>query len=89
MLYVFFKQEKPEMDDFERKKKLVLNEKFKYFKKIFLKVFNGYTCKNVTKYFVYSFTSEHFFYSEKKLAPPPSADASAKNASFFKVLPYA
>ena len=30
-MYVFLKQEKPEMDDFEREKTLVLKEKFQYF----------------------------------------------------------
>ena len=50
---MFLKQEKPEMDEFER------NLKKKYFKQIFWKVFNGYPCKNVTNIFAYSFVSKH------------------------------
>ena len=62
---MFLKQEKPEVDDFEEEKKtLFLKEKFQYFnilRKYFEKVqvFNGYPCKNVTKYLAYSFVSEH------------------------------
>ena len=47
---MFFKQEKTGMHDFERKKTLVLKEKyykkFHYFIKIF---FTGYTLKKFTK----------------------------------------
>ena len=49
---MFLKHEKPEMADFERKKKLVIKEKYFYFnilRKHFEKVFNGYPCKNFTK----------------------------------------
>ena len=89
------------MDDFEEKK-MVLNEKyfkFKYFKKIILKnnkVFNGYPCKIVTKYFCIFFCFKHpehlFFILRKHFlvagggSPPPLAELSAKN-TFFYVLP--
>ena len=42
---MFLKQEKPEMDDFEEEKTLVLKEK----------VFTRYPCKNVKNIFAYSF----------------------------------
>ena len=54
---MFLKQETPEMDDFE-KKSLVLKEKFKYFKKIFLKMSKFFTdtlAKSSQNIFAYSF----------------------------------
>ena len=70
---MFLKQEKPEMDNFERKKNLVLKEKY-------LENVN----KNVTKYFRLFFcfrTFEAFFlFLEKKLvwqvATPPECKFS-------------
>ena len=46
---MFLIKEKPEMDDFEEEKHLVGKEIFKYFHE--KNFFNGYPCKNVTKYF--------------------------------------
>ena len=58
-IYMFLKQEKSEMDDFE-KKTLVLKEKFQYFKKIFLKMSKFVTlAKSLQNVFSYSFVSEH------------------------------
>ena len=69
------KREKPEIDDFEEEEKFgskekLLNFQSQYFKKIFLTVFNGYPCKNFTKYFcilLVSEPSEPFFILRKKL----------------------
>ena len=66
------------MDDFERKKFGSIGKNSKH-----VQVFNGFPCKNVTKYFAYSFVSEQVFsssYFKKKLffsgwgstPPPPS-----------------
>ena len=46
-IYMFLKQEKPEMYDSEEKKSLVLKENI--LKNV--PVFDGYPCKNVTEYF--------------------------------------
>ena len=55
---MFLNQEKPEMDDFERKKTLVLKgKKNQYFMIIFC---NGYPCKKVTKYFCIFFCFRAF-----------------------------
>ena len=64
---MFLKQEKPKMDDFERKKTLVLKKN--YFKQISIfwenivqnVQFFKYPCKNDTKY-AYSFVSENSKY---------------------------
>ena len=81
---------------FERRKTLVLKEKFKYFKKILRKMFLKDTLAKISQdIFPYSFVSEHsrhfFFFLIKSgggRPPPPSlADASTKNY-FFYVLPY-
>ena len=56
-IYVF-KQEKPEMDDFKRKKNF--GPKGKMLKKnfdILILSFNGYPCKNI---FAYSFIAGHY-----------------------------
>ena len=78
---MFLKQEKPEMDDFERKKNLgsikCLTDSFSN-KYIYLHILLFQTILSI------------FFYLRKKLAffsgegstPPPLADTSAKNASF-------
>ena len=65
---MFLKPVRPEMDDFERKKALVVKEKylnkFQYFKKISGTFFYRYICKNLTNIFAYSFVSghsKHFF----------------------------
>ena len=49
---MFLKQEKPEMYDFERNKNFGSKDKM-------AKQFLVDTCKNSTKYFAYSFVSEH------------------------------
>ena len=59
---MFLKQEKPEMDNFEEETKLVLKEKFHYFKKIFEKCpsFQRIPLQKCHKiFFAYSFVSEH------------------------------
>ena len=65
---MFLKQEKPEMDDFEKKikfgSKRKILRKILYFKKIFWKnsqAFNGYLSKNVTKYFGIFFCFRTFY----------------------------
>ena len=61
---MFLQQEKPEMDDFERKQILVLKEKFffniskEYFEKC--PSFKGYPCKNITTYFCIFFCFRTF-----------------------------
>ena len=54
-IYMFLKQEKSEMDEFEEEKTLVLKEKIQC-----LKFFNGYTCKMSQNIFAHSLDSEHF-----------------------------
>ena len=77
--YIYLKQEKLEMDDIERKKKLVLKEK-----RIFYNFLTDAPTKMSQNIFAYSFVSEnseHFLYFEKKKTrifigggstPPPS-----------------
>ena len=60
---MFLKQERSEMDDFERKRKL--GSKVKMFtlkkkKKREKKVCSVYPCYKFTNYFAYSFVSEQF-----------------------------
>ena len=65
---MFLKQEKPEMDDFEWKKTLVLKEEFQYFKKIFWKMskFLKVALAKIHKIFLYIFLFQNilsiFFY---------------------------
>ena len=71
---MFLKQESPEMDNFEGKKKtLVVKEKYLMIRKygknvqVFKHLCKKYSAKNI---FAHSFVSEHstnFFYFEKKL----------------------
>ena len=78
---MFLKQEKSEMDDFERRKKtLFLKVKFQYFREIFFQiVFNGYPCKKkVHKIFLHNFLSQNI------ISPSPSAAASAIKAIFLR-----
>ena len=94
-LYVFKQQEKFEMDEFERREKIGSKGKFKYFKKIFEKMF--LTEKLFIAYFVWEHSQHIFFILRKKLVfkaeptPPPLTDESAKNASVwgapFSILP--
>ena len=74
------------------KGKILIKEKFQYFKK----VFNGYPCKNVTKYFCTFFVSEHSFslFSTKTIlvaywgltAPPPFTYRSVTFMFFLRLL---
>ena len=69
---MFLKREKSEMDDFERKKSLVLKEKYLNFnilKSILKRFFTDSLAKSSQNIFAYSFVSEHskhYFYFEKK-----------------------
>ena len=58
----FFEQEKPEMNDFERRKKFLVLLKEKYLRNILknVQVFNIYTCKKFTKYFCIFFIFRTF-----------------------------
>ena len=63
---MFLKQEKPEMDDLEKRKTLVLKEKYlqknyNILRKYFLKVFKGFPCKKFTKYLFILFCFRTFY----------------------------
>ena len=79
---MFLKQEKSEMDDFERRKKNFVSKGkiLQYFREIFIQiVFNGYPCKKkVHKIFLHNFLSQNI------ISPSPSAAASAIKAIFLR-----
>ena len=83
---MFLKQERHEMDDFEKNKETLCLQQ-KYVEKF--QYFNGYPCKNFAKYFCMCFfmlIKTPAFLSDGG-GGPPLADKSAQNVSFY-VLPY-
>ena len=92
---MFLKQEKPEKDNFERRK----NFGFKGKISIILKILTYTLAKSPQNIFAYSFVpkhSKHFFFILRKKnffggggrSPPPYlADASATKCKYFGLLP--
>ena len=76
---MFLKQQKPEMDNFERYWENVLTDTLAKCNKIFLHIL---LFKNILRFFLILRKNLHFLAAGGGVDPPPLADASAKNAIF-------